>query len=380
MTRFTQILAAALLLAFGAAGSAGAQETIKIGLIDPLTGNASFYGQSLQRGAQLAFDEANAKGGVLGRKLELLSEDDRCVPADGTSAAIKLITRDNVAAILGTFCSSVSLAVGDVTRRYGVPQIITSAIADAITEKNEPGKPWVFRASSRSSDQAVSIVHFFSEVKKVKTLAVLEENTDYGVGCGEEIRKEAARRNIKVVTSERYNQGETNFYSVITKLRGLAPDGVAVCGLVTEGAQLLRQAKDLGLKTTFMGSTAFNNDKLLELAGAAAEGMVANATFEATSKRAVARDFAEKYKAKFGDFPQYTAAQGYDAAIVLVDAIKRAGSADREKIRQALAATKGFNRVESGPLTFDDKGQAREFKFSYVTFQGGKRVLTYEPE
>lgn len=380
MTRFTQILAAALLLAFGAAGSAGAQETIKIGLIDPLTGNASFYGQSLQRGVQLAFDEANAKGGVLGRKLELLSEDDRCVPADGTSAAIKLITRDNVAAILGTFCSSVSLAVGDVTRRYGVPQIITSAIADAITEKNEPGKPWVFRASSRSSDQAVSIVHFFSEVKKVKTLAVLEENTDYGVGCGEEIRKEAARRNIKVVTSERYNQGETNFYSVITKLRGLAPDGVAVCGLVTEGAQLLRQAKDLGLKTTFMGSTAFNNDKLLELAGAAAEGMVANATFEATSKRAVARDFAEKYKAKFGDFPQYTAAQGYDAAIVLVDAIKRAGSADREKIRQALAATKGFNRVESGPLTFDDKGQAREFKFSYVTFQGGKRVLTYEPE
>ena len=297
MTMLARAIAAALLLAVGAVWPVAAQETIKIGLIDPLTGGASFYGQSLQRGVQLAFEEANAKGGVLGKKLELISEDDRCVPADGTSAAIKLITRDNVVTILGTFCSSVSLAVGDVVRRYGVPQIITSAVADAITDKNEPNKGWVFRASSRSSDQAVSIVHYFAEIRKAKTVAILEENTDYGVGCGEEIRKEAARRNLKVLTSERYNQGETNFYSVITKLRGLAPEAVSICGLVTEGAQILRQAKDLGLKTTFMGSTAFNNDKLLELAGAAAEGVVANATFEATSKRAVARDFAEKYRA-----------------------------------------------------------------------------------
>ena len=135
MTALTRAIAGALLLTLGAIWPAAAQETIKVGLIDPLTGNASFYGQSLQKGAQLAFEEANARGGVLGKKLELISEDDRCVPADGTSAAIKLITRDNVAAILGTFCSSVSLAVGDVVRRYGVPQIITSAIADAITEK-----------------------------------------------------------------------------------------------------------------------------------------------------------------------------------------------------------------------------------------------------
>lgn len=381
MTTHRKLSGGALLwLILAAAWPASAQDTVKVGLIDPLTGSASFYGQSLQRGVQFAFDEANDKGGVLGKKLQLIAEDDRCVPADGTSAAIKLITRDNVAAILGTFCSSVSLAVGDVVRRYGVPQIITSAVADAITDKNEPNKGWVFRANSRSSDQAAAIVHYLVEVKKFKTLAVLEENTDYGVSCGDEIRKEAARRNAKVVSSERYNQGETNFYSVITKLRGLAPEGVSICGLVTEGAQLLRQAKDLGLKTTFMGSTAFNNDKLLELAGSAADGMVANATFEATSKRAVARDFTEKYRAKFGDFPQYTAAQGYDAAIVLIDAIKRAGGVERDKVRQALSVTKNFARVESGPLTFDEKGQAKEFKFSYVVFQGGKRVLIHEPD
>jgi branched-chain amino acid transport system substrate-binding protein len=225
------------------------------------------------------------------------------------------------------------------------------------------------------------MVHYLADVKKVKTLAVLEENTDFGVGCGEEIRKQAAAKGgVKVVTSERYNQGETNFYSVVTKLRGLSPDAVVVCGLVTEGAQVLRQAKDLGLKAQFMGNTAFNNDKMLELAGPAAEGLVANATFEATSKRPIAREFAEKYRAKHGDFPQYTAAQGYDAALVLIDAIKRAGSPDREKVRAALAATRNLPRVESGPLTFDDKGQAKEFKFSYVAFQGGKRVLIYEPE
>jgi branched-chain amino acid transport system substrate-binding protein len=370
-------LAAAVL---ATAGPALAQDTIKVGLIDPLTGGSSFYGQSLQRGAQMAIDEANARGGVLGKKLQLLAEDDRAVPADGTSAAIKLITRDNVVAVLGTFNSSVALAVGDVARRYGVPQIITSAVADAITDKNDPAKPWVFRASSRSSDQGAAIVHYLADVRKAKSMAVLEESTDYGVGCGNEVRKEAERKGLKVLTTERYNHGETNFFSVVTKLRAMSPDSVVICGLVTEGAQILRQAKDLGLQATFMGNTAFNNDKLLELAKDAAEGMVANGTYEAESKRPAARAFTEKYKAKFGDFPQFTAAQGYDAALVLIDAIKRAGSTDREKVRAAIASTKNLPRVESGPLSFDARGQAENFKFSYVQFKGGKRVLIYEPE
>jgi branched-chain amino acid transport system substrate-binding protein len=376
---------AALLAGLGAlallgAAPATAQETIKVGLIDPLTGGSSFYGQSLLRGAQLAVDEANAKGGVLGRRVELVVEDDRSVPADGTSAAIKLITRDNVVAILGTFNSSVSLAVGDVARRYGVAQVITSAVADAITEKNDPAKPWVFRASSRSSDQAVAIVGYLADVGKVKNAAILEDATDFGVGCGTEVKKEAERRGLKVVGTERFNPGETNFYSIITKLRAMAPESVVICGLITEGAQVLRQSQDLGLKTTFIGNTAFNNDKLLELAKDAAEGMVANATYEATSKRAAAREFTEKYRAKFNEFPQYTAAQGYDAAVVLMDAVRRAGGVDREKVRAALQATRGLSRVESGPLTFDPKGQAKDFKFSYVQFKGGKRVLIYEPE
>jgi branched-chain amino acid transport system substrate-binding protein len=371
---------AAVGLALLGAAPARAQETIKVGLIDPLTGGSSFYGQSLLRGAQLAIDEANAKGGVLGKKLELVVEDDRSVPADGTSAAIKLITRDNVVAILGTFNSSVSLAVGDVARRYGVPQIITSAVADPITDKNDPAKPWVFRASSRSSDQAVAIVGYLADVRKAKNTVLLEDATDFGVGCGTEVKKEAERRGIKVLGTERFNPGESNFYSVITKLRAMAPESVVICGLITEGAQILRQSKDLGFQATFIGNTAFNNDKLLELAKDAAEGMVANATYEATSKRAAAREFTEKYRAKFGDFPQYTAAQGYDAAVVLIDALKRAGSADREKVRAALQATRNLSRVESGPLTFDAKGQAKDFKFSYVEFRGGKRVLIYEPE
>jgi branched-chain amino acid transport system substrate-binding protein len=155
----------------GATLAVGQSGTIKIGLIDPLTGGSSSYGQSLQRGVQLPLDEANAKGGVLGRKLELLSEDDRSVPAEVTSAAIKLITRDTVVAILGTFNRSVSLAVGDVARRYGVPQVITSAVADTITDKNDPAKPWVFRGSSRNSDQGVAIVHYLNEVSNAKTIA-----------------------------------------------------------------------------------------------------------------------------------------------------------------------------------------------------------------
>jgi branched-chain amino acid transport system substrate-binding protein len=380
MRAFPKLVMLGLVLVLLAGRPAGAQESVKLGLIDPLTGGMSFYGQSLQRGAQLAIDDANAKGGLLGKKIELTAEDDRCTPADGTSAAIKLITRDNVPAILGTFCSSVSLAVGDVARRYGVPQIITSAIANAITDKNDPAKPWVFRANSRSGDQAVAMIHYLAEFRKAKTVAILEENTDMGVSCGDEVKKEAARRGLSVATAERYNHGETNFYSMVTKLKSLAPEGIVLCGLITEGAQILRQSKDFGFKSTFIGNTGFNNDKLTELAGDAAEGVVSNATFESTSKRPIAREFIEKYRAKFGEFPQYTAAQGYDAVLVLFDAIKRAGSFDREKIRAALQTTRNLQRVESGPLTFDDHGQALGFKFSYVMFKGGKRVLIYEPE
>jgi branched-chain amino acid transport system substrate-binding protein len=379
LTVLTALLGLIALAPLGAAPAA-AQETIKVGLIDPLTGGSSFYGQSLLRGAQLAIDEANAKGGVLGKKIELVVEDDRSVPADGTSAAIKLITRDNVVAILGTFNSSVSLAVGDVARRYGVPQIITSAVADSITEKNDPAKPWVFRASSRSSDQAVAIVGYLVDVAKVKNTVLLEDATDFGTSCGGEVKKDAERRGLKILGTERFNPGETNFYSVLTKVRAMTPESVVICGLITEGAQILRQAQDLGLKAVFIGNTAFNNDKLLELAKDAAEGMVANATYEATSKRAAAREFTEKYRAKFNEFPQYTAAQGYDAALALIDAIKRAGGPDREKVRAALASTKNLSRVESGPLTFDPKGQAKDFKFSYVQFKGGKRILVYEPD
>lgn len=369
-------------LALGLAGGppALAQDVVKVGFINPLTGGSSFYGQSLLKGAQLAVEQANARGGLLGKKIELAAEDDRSVPADGTSAAIKLITRDNVIAIIGTYNSSVTLAVGDVGRRYGVPQIVSSAIADSITDRNDPAKPWTFRANSRAGDQAVAIVHYLVEVRKAKTVAILEENTDMGSGCGAAIRKEVVRRGARLVAEERFNQGETNFYSIITKLKGLAPDGVALCSIIAEGAQILRQAKDLGLKTVFMGNTAFNHDKIIELAGDAASGLVANATFEATSKRAIAREFIESYRAKFGEFPQYTAAQGYDAALVLFDAVKRAGSFDREKIRAALQATRNLPRVESGPLTFDAQGQAMGFKFSYVTFREGKRVLIYEPE
>jgi branched-chain amino acid transport system substrate-binding protein len=274
----------------------------------------------------------------------------------------------------------VSLAVGDVARRYGVPQIITSAIASSITDKNDPAKPWVFRANSRSSDQAVAMVHYLTEMRKAKSVAILEENTDMGSTCGDEVKREAGKRGLNVVAVERYTKGETNFYSMVTKLRGLNPDGVVMCSLITEGAQILRQSKDLGFKPTFIGNTGFNNDKLIELAGDSAEGFISNATFESTSKRSLARQFIESYRAKYGDFPQYTAAQGYDAALALMDAIKRAGSTDREKIRAALVGTKNLPRVESGPLTFDAQGQAMGFKFSYVAFKGGKRQLIYEPE
>ena len=357
---------------------AKAADPIKVGVIDPMTGGGSFFGDMLVKGIRLAMEEINSAGGLLGRKIEIIVEDDRSLPTEGVSAAQKLINRDSVVAILGTFNSAVSLAVADLSRRYKVPQIITSAIAPDITGKNTPGQPWVFRAHGQAKDSSEALADYFFNVAKFKRLAIIYENTDAGKSRQEMVAAMAKERSVPVVATEVYNHGDTDFYAQLTKIKNANPDGIFISGIVMEGSQILKQAKELGIKGQFVGSSGFNSDKLIELAGPAAEGFVTIGSFEPTSKKPIRAKFTEKFKAKYGTLPDNYAAQGYDAMNVLADAIKRANSVDREKIRDALAKTKNLPMVEAGTVTFDEMGEVIGFKNAYLIIKNGKRDYLIE--
>jgi len=370
------VIISAIVVAFSI--PAAADDAIKVGLINPMTGGGSFLGDMIVKGIRLSADEINSHGGLIGKKVELIVEDDRGLPAEGVAAAQKLINKDNVVAILGAFNSPVALAIADLARRYKIPQLTTSAVAPEITEKNTPGEPWVFRAHEQATISSEALSRYLFEIAKFKSLAIIYENTDAGKSREEMVAKMAKQKGVSVVATEVYNPGDTDFYSSLTRIKKSNPEGIFLSGIVMEGSQILKQGKELEIKAQFVGSSGLNSDKLIELAGPGAEGFVTIGSFEPTSKKPIRVTFTNNFKSKYGVLPDNYAARGYDAMSVLADAIRRANSMNRNKIREALAKTKDFPRVEAGPLTFNKKGDVLGFKCSYLVIKNGKRDYLIE--
>jgi branched-chain amino acid transport system substrate-binding protein len=380
LTTFTLIFASLWLLSACSRGSStdvsresGSNdgETIKIGAIFPLTGGSAYQGKSFKQAIQLAEEEINSNGGINGKKLEIIFEDDKGVPAEGVNAAQKLITQDNVSAIIGNFNSSVTLAVRAVTEREKVVQITPGSTADNITE---PGHPYMFRNLMPNSFQAPELAKFAIKKLGLKNVAIIAENTDYGRTGAQQYEQVAKKLGGKILAIEYYNQGDKDFYAQLTKLKNMNPDAIFISGLITEGAQILQQARDLGIKTQWLGMGGFTNDNFPKLAKGAAEGMIHVSYFEPgfydyfpNSKL-----FVENYNKKYGSNPDMYAANGYEAVYILAEAIKKAGGGDREKIREAMTKIKDLPGV-CGPTTFDKNGQAKK-GLLFVKIENGKRV------
>lgn len=344
---------------------------IKIGAVFPLTGGSAYQGKSFKQSIDLAAKEINAKGGVLGRKIEVLYEDDKSVPAEGVNAAQKLITQDKVSSILGAFNSSVSLAVRGVTEQNKVVQITPGSTADDITS---PGHSYMFRNLMPNNAQGPAIAKYATEELGVKKVAILAENTDYGHSGVDSYQKTAEKLGAKVVAVEYYNLGDKDFVAQLTKIKNLHPDGVFIAGLITEGAQILKQADNLGIKAQWLGLGGFTNDQFYKLSEGAAEGMVHVSYFEpgAYDYFPDSKDFVENYKKEYSVNPDMYAASGYEAMYILAEAIKKAGSDDREAIKEAMKKIKDLPGV-TGPTTFDQNGQAKK-KILFVKIENGKRV------
>lgn len=355
----------------GDTNNATEEEVINIGAIFPLTGGSAFQGNSFRQGIELAFAEINEQGGVAGKKLNVIFEDDKGIPAEGVNAAEKLITQDKVSAILGNFNSSVTLAVRAVTEREKVVQLTPGSTADEITE---PGHPYMFRNLMPNSFQGPELAKYAFNVLNLKNIAIIAENTDYGRSGQEQFQKTIEELGGTIVAVEFYNHGDTDFYAQLTKMKNLNPDAIFISGLITEGAQILKQARDIDLKTQWLGMGGFTNDSFPELAEGAAEGMIHVSYFEPGAYEYFpdSREFVENYNRVYGQNPDMYAANAYEAVYILAEAIRIAGSGDREAIREAMTQIKDLPGV-CGPTTFDENGQAKK-GLLFVRIENGKRV------
>ncbi len=356
---------------------ATAAETIKIGVILPLSGGSSIAGLEVLSGIELAMENVNAAGGVLGKQIELIKENDESIPTKGVTAAQKLITRDKVSALIGTYNSSVALPTSDVARRSKIPMISGGSTSSKVTQKNTPGDLWFFRAfpgsNSQGTQSAEDVVY---RLKKTK-LAILYENTAYGKSLEKTFREVTTNAGATILASDSYNHGDTDFYSQLTKLKTLKPEGIYIAGLIAEGAAILRQARELGLNTQFIGSGGLMSDQLMKLAKEGAEGFAVSTMYEPSTNNPVGAEFGKQYFKRFNKNANTHSALGYDAMSVLADAIKRAGSTDGVAIRDALVATREFKLVQGPPGTvakFDEQGSV-SFKIGLGIVKNGQRIL-----
>jgi branched-chain amino acid transport system substrate-binding protein len=339
----------------GAPGEA-AKEPIKIGHFASLTGDTATFGQSTDRGIRMAVAEINARGGVLGRPLEVISEDDRSVTEEARTAAQKLLQRDQVTALLGEVASSRSLAAAPEAQRARVPMISPASTNPKVTEVGD----FVFRTCFIDPFQGAVMARFAYEDLKARRVAILFDfKQDYSVGLADFFRKKFAELGGEIVADERYTSGDIEFRAQLTTIRSANPDAVFVPGYYTEVGLIAKQARELGLDVPLLGGDGWDSAKTLEIGGAAVEGYYFSNHYAADSDSPKVKAFVESYREQHGEVPDAMAALGYDAAGILADALARAGETKGEPLRDALAATRDYDGV-TGRVTIDAARNARK--------------------
>jgi len=348
-------------------GAGGAGEPIRIGHFASLTGDTATFGQSSDRGMRMKLDEVNAAGGVLGRKLELVTEDDRSVTEEARTAAQKLIQRDEVVALLGEVASSRSLAAAPEAQRARIPMISPASTNPKVTEVGD----YVFRTCFIDPFQGAVMARFAFEDLGVRRVAILFDfKQDYSVGLAEFFRKTFTDLGGEIVADERYTSGDIEFRAQLTTIRAAAPQAVFVPGYYTELGLIAKQARELGLDVPLLGGDGWDSAKTLEIGGAAVEGYYFSNHYAADSDSPRVQSFVKEFQAAHGSTPDAMAALGYDAAGILVDAIRRAGTTEGPKLRDAIAATRDYEGV-TGKISIDPQRNARKDAV-VLQIRGGK--------
>lgn len=326
----------------------GAADPIPVGVYLALTGPTATFGIGTRDGAQLAAEEINANGGVQGRLLRLIIEDDQGRPEEAAAVVTKLITRDQVVAVIGENASSRSLAAAPICQANRVPMISPSSTNPEVTRKGE----FIFRICFIDSYQGDAIAAFVRDNLKVNRVGILRDvKNDYSVGLADFFTQAFRRRGGTIVADQSYSEGDNDFRAQLNSIKRRSPEALFIPGYYTDAGQIAIQARDLGLTVPLLGGDGWDSPKLIELGGTSINRSYYASHYFIGEERPAVRNFVSRFRQRFGRDPDALNALGYDSVRLLADSIRRAQKVDSVSVRDALAATRNFEGV-TGSITF----------------------------
>ncbi|MGB5081240.1 MAG: branched-chain amino acid ABC transporter substrate-binding protein [Burkholderiales bacterium] len=378
---FTLAIAASIVL--GAAGCskesppsaakprapAAPTQTVKIGIVAPLTGPQSHIGKDMENAVRLAAEEANASGIAIGGKqvkFEVLAEDDQADPKMAPVVAQKLADA-KANAVVGHFNSGTTIPASKIYSDAGIPQISPSATNPKYTEQ---GFRTAFRVVANDNQQGKVVGEYIARELKAKALAIIDDRTAYGQGVADVVERSARAAGTKVVAREYTTDRSTDFKAILTKIKGVRPDAIFFGGIDTQAGPMLKQMKGLGITAQYVGADGIQSTELFKLGGDAVEGTIASFPGLPLDRMPRGKGFGEKYRAKWNQDVVLYAPQGYDAFNVFVAAMKKADSTEPAKFLPALAAI-DYNGI-TGPIRFDEKGDIKDGPITMFKAVGGK--------
>ena len=313
---------------------------IKVGIYGDLSGQTSSFGQSTKNGVTMAIDEINKAGGINGRQIQWIYEDDQGQPAQAATVVTKLINQDKVHALLGEVASSNSLAAAPVAQAAKVPMISPSSTNPKVTLVGD----YIFRVCFTDNFQGAVMAKFAANTLKAKTAAILGDvNSDYSKGMTQYFVEEFNRLGGQIIDRQAYAQTDPDFKGQLTAIRAKNPDVIFVPGYYGQVGVIAKQAKELSIKAPLLGGDGWDAPQLWSLGGASLNGAYMTNHYSVDDPAPAVQKFVAGYKARYGGLaPDAIAALAYDAANVLAEAIKRAGSTDGTKLRDAIAQTQNF--------------------------------------
>lgn len=364
MKRVSKVLTALVLgtvlagLAAGCGGGEKKGDTIKVGANLEMTGGSASYGISSKNAIELAFKEINEKGGINGKQLELVVADNKSEAAEATNAMQKLVSQDNVVAVIGPNLSSSVIAASAINNSAKVLDIAPMATNPYVTVDQASGKTKDFNYRTCFIDpfQGTVMAKFATAELGVGNAAVLIDNSsDYAKGLAQFFKENFVKEGGAVTAEESYLQKDTDFKATLTKIKATNPDFLYVPGYYQEVGLIVKQARELGMNMPIAGGDGWDSAKMPEIAGAAAlNNTYFSSLYSPEDSSDINKNFVAAYEKVYGQKPDVFAALSYDSALLVAEAIKNAGSTEPAKISEAMAKINGFSGV-SGSVTFDDK-------------------------
>src|SRR5215475_8782812 len=351
-----RILIASFVIAslLSACNTQGSDNKVRIGVFMSTTGTTANFGISSVNGIKLATDEINAAGGINGKQVELLVQDDRSDPSEAATIVTKFVTQDQVHAVIGEVASSRSLAAAPIAQNAKIPMLTPSSTNPEVTKKGD----FIFRSCFIDPYQGAAIAQFAAKTLGAKKAAIMvDRKNDYSTGLEKVINETFTRFGGQIVATQSYQEGDQDFNAQLTSVKGASPEVSFVPGYYNDVGLIAKQARDKGITVPLIGGDGWDSEQLYKIGGTALNGSYFTNHYSPYDTDPKVVKFVNDYKAKYNSTPDALAATAYDAAHIMFDAIKRSKSLDGADIRDALASTKDFPGV-TGTVTFNQQRDA----------------------